>query len=84
MFNFHKIDNPGFESFVRLYDLPPFVPIPRACEVLNKGRTSIYKLHSEKKLTIRNLAGTSGIFASELYDFLQTASPIENKKADVG
>ena len=80
MFNFELINDPEFEAFIRIYNLSPFVPIPRTCEVLKKGRTSLYKLHKERKLTIRDLAGTSGVFASEIYTLLKSATPIEGQR----
>jgi len=76
MFNFAKIADPDFEAFVRTYGLPPFLELKRVCTVVNVGRTKLYELHAEGKLTIRNVSGKRGVFATEVFQLLKDAPSI--------
>lgn len=74
MLDFSKIvHDPGFEAFVRAFNLPAFVPIKRVCEVGGFGRTKLYELSSQKKLPIRDLGGKRGVHATALYEFIKAA-----------
>lgn len=80
MFNFATIADPNFEAFVRVYNLPPFVPLKRVCEVAGIGRTKLYDLHAEKRLVIRNMAGKRGVFATEIYALIKGAPATEGRR----
>lgn len=79
MFNFATISNPDFEAFVRVYNLPHFVPLKRVCEICGFGRTKLYELHSEGKLVIRNMSGKRGVFATEVYELIKGAAAITGR-----
>jgi hypothetical protein len=84
MLDFSKVaGDPGFEAFVRVYNLPAFVPLKRVCEVGGFGRTKLYELNSTKKLVIRDLEGKRGVHAAELYWFLSGAPAAEGRPAVV-
>ena len=81
MFNFAKIADPDFEAFVRVYDLPPFLSLTRVCKIAGFGKTKLYELNAAGKLTIRNIEGKRGVFATEVFAYLKTAKAIGTKPA---
>jgi hypothetical protein len=57
----------SFEEYVRIFKLPPIVPIKRSCEVQVCGHSKLYGLRKDGKIRIVPTAGGSGVPAEDHY-----------------
>jgi hypothetical protein len=58
----------SLEDFVRVFQLPPIVPIKLACTNLGCGHSKLYKMREEGKLRIvPRGGGGSGVPVADLY-----------------
>jgi hypothetical protein len=60
---------PPFDEYVRTFNLPPIVPIKRACEIAGCGHSKLYEMGKQKTVRIVKRAGGSGsgVPAIDLY-----------------
>jgi hypothetical protein len=57
----------SFEDFVRIFRLPPIVPIKIACANLGCGHSKLYKMREEGRLRIVPRAGGTGVPVIDLH-----------------
>ena len=63
-----KSDQMSLEDFIRLYNLPPNVPLKRACEILNVSPSQIYKLKNLGIAHFRKNGRSTELRVTHLYD----------------
>jgi hypothetical protein len=57
----------SLEEFIKYFDLPPIVPIKRACQVHACGHSHLYDLRSKGKLRIVPRTSGTGVPVVDLY-----------------
>lgn len=65
------------EDFIRIYNLPPTVPLKRAYELTNLRHTTIYNKHKRGEIQILKNGSRSGLAVETVYRLACQLPPFE-------
>jgi hypothetical protein len=60
-------DEMSYEEYVKAHNLPPLVPVKKACETANVGHTRFYELVAQGVFTLIPNGSRRNVTAKQLY-----------------
>lgn len=66
------IDEMTYEEYVKAHNLPPLVPVKKACEVSNVGHTRFYELVGQGVFTLIPNGSRRNVTARQLHQYYQS------------
>jgi hypothetical protein len=61
------VDEMSYEEYVRAHNLPPLVPVKKACEIANVGHTRFYELVEAGVFTLIANGSRRNVTAKQLH-----------------
>jgi hypothetical protein len=61
------VDKMSYEEYVKAHNLPPLVPVKKACEIANVGHTRFYELVGQDVFTLIPNGSRRNVTAKQLH-----------------